>query len=197
MFVDHANFDSSWREVSKPRARLDWAKLPAIILARLAEMDYLKSSEMEHRGITVYASIHPQPSQADLRYEHWLRFELDQLPGYTVKFATRQLQTGRCNEGHATSQFVEKGVDTKIACDMLASAIRDGYDVGVIMSNDADLIPSIECVQDVLDRRFVHVGFGKPGQYIRSAAWGHIKLDDVIEDLTVEAKVKAVPASAA
>ena len=192
IFVDHANFDRSWKDNVK-NARMDWGKLPGVIMKRLGKMEYLSDSQLEHRGITVYASIHPQPAEADLRYEHWLRFTLDQLPGYTVKFSTRQLQTGRCEKGHPTSQFVEKGVDTKIACDMLSAAIRDSYDIGVVLSNDADLIPSIECVQDVLDRRFVHVGLDRSGQYIRSAAWGHILLDSAIEELKEPPNLRSVP----
>lgn len=197
IFVDYANFDSTWQRMAGRGDRLDWGKLPQTIVSQLSQIGYLKNEVIEHRGITVYASIHPQPSEADIRHERWLRFTLDQLPGYTVKFSTRQLQTGRCNKGHETSQFVEKGVDTKIACDMLAAAIRDAYDVGVILSNDADLIPSVECVQDVLDRRVVHVGLGEQGQYIRSAAWGHIRLDSLLDELKAERPIRAVPQPAA
>jgi uncharacterized LabA/DUF88 family protein len=171
---------------------MDWSKLPNVIMSRLREIDYLRESEMEHRGTTVYASIHPRPSAADVREERWLRFTLDQLPGYTVKFSTRQLQRGKCSKGHETSHYVEKGVDTKIACDMLAAAIRDAYDIAVIVSNDADLIPSIECVQDVLDRRVVHAGLGDACQYIRSAAWGHIALSDAVSELKEEPPLRAI-----
>jgi uncharacterized LabA/DUF88 family protein len=182
VFVDHANFDCAWKREAG-RSELDWAKLPTVIMERLSDIQYLHGTEIEHRGTTVYASTHPRPSKADIEDERWLRFTLDQLPGYTVKFSPRQLQKGKCSRGHETSHWVEKGVDTKIACDMLAAAIRDAYDVAVIVSNDADLIPSIECVQDVLDRRVVHAGLGDACQYIRSAAWGHIALSHSINDL--------------
>lgn len=163
--------------------KLDWSRLPGVILSQLKSLDYLREETLEHRGTTVYASTHPRPTKEDIEQERWLRFKLDQLAGYTVKFSQRQLQKGKCSQGHVTSQYVEKGVDTKIACDMLASAIRDSYDIGIVISNDADLIPSIECVQDVLDKRIVHAGLGDACQYIRSAAWAHIALSGCVSEL--------------
>lgn len=187
IFIDHANFERSWRREANSNPRtLDWGKLPGAIMARLKQIDYLSGEVMEHRGTTVYASTHPRPNRADSEEEDRLRFVIDQLPGYTVKFSQRQLQKSKCKRGHVTEEYIEKGVDTKIACDLLAAAIRDAYDIGVLVSNDADLIPSIECVQDVLDRRIVHAGLGDACQYIRSAAWAHIPLSCAIDDLRLD-----------
>ena len=76
--------------------------------------------------------------------------------------------------------YVEKGVDTKIACDMLSLAMRGLYDIGAIISDDADLVPSVEAIQDILDKQIVHVGFEDSGQMLRSAAWGHVLLDGLV-----------------
>lgn len=74
---------------------------------------------------------------------------------------------------------------------MLAAAIRGAYDIAVVMSDDADLLPSVEVVQDVLDRHVVHVGFSNSGKHMRSAAWGHVLLDPLVETLR-EKRLKAV-----
>src|SRR3712207_5220729 len=93
VFVDHANFDNSWKEaIQKSGMRFAWDKFPEVLLRHLIEAGYVKATEAELRGITVYASLHPKPSQTDPAFEHWLKTRLDQLPGYTVKYSYRQEQ---------------------------------------------------------------------------------------------------------
>jgi len=191
VFVDHANFDIGWKESVGRGTRLNWEILPDMIINKLQEMRYLKGNALEMSGVYVYASTHPRPSDADLKYEHWLKFILDQLPGYTVKHSLRQARVSKCEQGHKFTHYVEKGVDTRIACDMLAAAIRGAYDIAVVISDDADLLPSVEVVQDVLDRHVVHVGFKKSGEHLRSAAWGHILLDGLVDELK-DRRLKAV-----
>jgi uncharacterized LabA/DUF88 family protein len=184
VFVDHANFHCAWKEAMRGSGiRFAWSKFPHVLLDRLSSAGFVKADEADLRGIAVYASLHPKPDQKDRNFEHWLRTKLDQLPSYTVKYSYRQEQNGRCKQGHITKEYVEKGVDTKIVCDMMALAMRDLYDLGVIVSADSDLVPSVECVQDVLDRQIVHLGFKRSGELIRSAAWSHLLFDDMVQVL--------------
>lgn len=192
IFVDHANIDCSWKSVVKSPARIAWEKLPSSLIERLSKMDYIGGAPIDLRGVTVYASIHPAPTEHDLEYEHFLKYKLDQMPGYTVKFSVRRRREEICEQGHRTTHYIEKGVDTKIACDMMALAARDSYDIGIIISDDEDLVPSVECAQEVLDRQIIHVGFKRHGAEIRSAAWGHILLDDMVAGLSYFPKPKAV-----
>lgn len=163
--------------------RFAWDKFPNVLMRHLILAGFVKDEQGDLRGITVYASLHPKPEQRHLEFEHWLKTGLDQLPAYTVKTSYRQEQSGRCKQGHPTREFVEKGVDTKIVCDMMALAMRDLYDLGVIVSDDSDLVPSVECVQDILDKQIVHLGFKRSGELIRSAAWSHLLLDAMMDDL--------------
>ena len=41
----------------------------------------------------------------------------------------------------------EKGIDTAIAVDFITMAIEDAYDLGVVVSTDADLLPALEFVR--------------------------------------------------
>ena len=43
----------------------------------------------------------------------------------------------------------EKGIDVKIAIDLVAGAVRGEYEVGVLMSTDTDLKPALEFVRDL------------------------------------------------
>jgi hypothetical protein len=40
----------------------------------------------------------------------------------------------------------EKGIDVKMALDIVTMAIDDSYDIGVVVSSDTDLHPAIEYV---------------------------------------------------
>ena len=70
---------------------------------------------------------------------------------------------------------MEKGVDVKIAVDMVIGAVQDDYDVAFLLSLDGDFVPAVEAVQ----------GFGKrvivasPGSahHLPQAADVSIRLD--------------------
>ena len=52
----------------------------------------------------------------------------------------------------------EKGVDVKIAIDVVIDGIEDKYDTAIIVSSDTDLIPAIKYVQSK-GRRVEYIGF--------------------------------------
>lgn len=68
--------------------------------------------------------------------------------GFTIK-------RGRIVYDHGVR---EKGVDVKIALDLVVGAVDDLYDTAIIISSDTDLIPAIKYVR--FRKRIVeHVGF--------------------------------------
>jgi len=52
----------------------------------------------------------------------------------------------------------EKGVDVKIAIDIVIDGIEDKYDTAIILSSDTDLIPAIKYVQSK-GKKVEYVGF--------------------------------------
>ena len=55
--------------------------------------------------------------------------------------------------------FHEKGVDVKIATDLLVGAYENFYDEALIISSDTDLIPAMEKVKQ-LGKAVEYIGFG-------------------------------------
>jgi len=55
--------------------------------------------------------------------------------------------------------YHEKGVDVKIAVDLLVGAYENLYDDAVIISSDTDLIPVMEKVKK-LGKTIEYIGFG-------------------------------------
>lgn len=60
--------------------------------------------------------------------------------------------------------FHEKGVDVKIAVDLLVGAYEDTYDRVVLISSDTDLIPVIEKVKS-LGKKVEYIGFSHKPSY--------------------------------
>lgn len=56
------------------------------------------------------------------------------------------------------SKFFEKGVDVRLAIDIVSMAYEKQYDAAYVISSDTDLIPAIQRAQK-RKREIVHVGF--------------------------------------
>lgn len=74
----------------------------------------------------------------------------------------------------------EKGVDVKLAVDLVTGAVDDFYDTAIVLSSDTDLIPAIKYVRSAKRKKVEYVGFaGAP-------SLGLIKECDVQRILTKE-----------
>lgn len=80
---------------------------------------------------------------------------------------------------HPDKTFHEKGVDVRLAVEMIRSARTNKYDVGYLVSSDTDLVPAVEEVQS----------FGKKIQYVaivKGQSFGLTKIADDIRLLRPE-----------
>ncbi len=72
------------------------------------------------------------------------------------------LQRGYLMKNDGT--FHEKGVDVKIAVDMLVGAYEDLYDTAILVSSDTDLIPVIKKIRQ-LNKKVEYIGFSHQPSY--------------------------------
>ncbi|MDP3934747.1 MAG: NYN domain-containing protein [Candidatus Giovannonibacteria bacterium] len=61
---------------------------------------------------------------------------------------------------HPDKSFHEKGVDVRIAVEMIRFAREDKYDVAYLLSSDTDLVPAVEEVKS-FNKRVCYVGVSK------------------------------------
>ncbi len=61
---------------------------------------------------------------------------------------------------HSDKSFHEKGVDVRLAVEMIRLAREDKYDTAYLLSSDTDLVPAVEEVQ-LLGKRVVYVGISE------------------------------------
>ena len=200
VFVDYWNFAGNWCGITgmQPDKNLDWAVFPQAILDALDGIPQLRNRRKEFRAIKVYSSIRP-PGVAEFtrvseevqfeeekRLQRWFQDHLDQLTAYTVDItpkADEPLACEVCNRQN--SHLVEQGVDTKIAIDLVSLASNDLFDIAVLITEDGDLVPSMQCVQDSLDKQVVHIGFRDKKSAVRTEAWGHLFVDDILADILI------------
>src|SRR3989344_5983947 len=61
-----------------------------------------------------------------------------------------------------TERMREKGIDVKIATDLLVGAFDDKYDTAIVVSSDADLVPAIDWVRNRKKKKVEYIGFSIP-----------------------------------
>ncbi len=59
-------------------------------------------------------------------------------------------------------RYREKGIDVKMATDLIVGAVDDQYDTAIIVSSDTDLIPAIDWVRNRFKKKIEYVGFSIP-----------------------------------
>ena len=57
----------------------------------------------------------------------------------------------------------EKGIDVKMATDLIVGALDDQYDVAIVVSSDADLVPAIDWVRYRKSKKIEYIGFSLAG----------------------------------
>jgi uncharacterized LabA/DUF88 family protein len=202
--MDFWNFARDWRKLTRelPDRNFNWKEFPSLVMEELDSIRPLRSVGKELRAVKVYASTKPPEymfqdgidrasiDDEELRRK-WLTDDLDQITSYTVDISSQTDRTIRCDKcSHSNIDYTEQGIDTKIAIDLVALASRNLYDIAVLVTDDTDLIPSIQCVQNALDKQVVHLGFEQVTQsgkrtknLVRNEAWSHLFIDSMLGSL--------------
>ncbi len=113
--------------------------------------------------IRTYYYNAPVPSERDPdRHKRQQRFfdALSRIPYLEVRL-------GRL-EPRGESVYVEKGVDVRIAVDMLSMAFRNAYDTAVLVSCDGDFSHVVDAVRDI--GKHVEVACFEKSYHIRRSA---------------------------
>lgn len=161
IFIDGSNFYHGLR-ANMGKTNIDFAKLGKILCGPDREL------------IRIYYYNVPLNKDDDLdRYKKQQNF-YEQL--YETPFLSVTL--GRLEKRGQT--YVEKGIDVQIAVDMLSLAYSDCYDVGILVSGDADYVKMVEEVKRL--GKHLEVAYFSMGQsfHLRNVADRMIVLDEKI-----------------
>ena len=190
VFVDFWNFQLLVNGMDR-NFQVDWQRLgPVVAQEALGLVD--AQATLSYQGMNVYGSYDPSSPNGQ-RLLDWARNFLARQPGVQVTMLERQrkLKGPVCPACHEEIAICpkcaadfrgteEKGVDTRIATDMIKLAWVDNYDVAVLVSSDGDFVP----VVDFLSARgikAIHAAFPPQGVLLSQSCWGNISLPSIRE----------------
>lgn len=194
IFVDYWNFQLQWddRTGRSTEKRCDWPKLP-VTLAAAAQACAPQLGPLQVDDTRVYASVNPL-TEANLR--RWLDNFLDRQPGFRVFVRERQArkrpihcrkcgtETADCPHCHAPfERAIEKGTDAAILTDMFSLAWEQAYEVAILVSGDADMVPAVEKIQD-RGLKVINATWDKHGHHLAKACWASFIIDPIVAQLT-------------
>jgi len=159
--VDGSNFYHRLRE-------------PEVALSNLLDFDFARFAELLAGGRTIVRSVYyigVVRARADDPMAQELRKNQQRL--FSRLRSTRwEIERGYIMRADG---FYEKGVDVKIAVDMLSGAYENSYDTVVLVSSDTDLVPAVRKVRG-LGKRVEYIGFSHKPSFAMQKHCGFTRL---------------------
>ncbi len=194
LFVDFWNVqltlnehESTMTARKDSKFHIDWLKFPDCLVKEAVKI--VQASSFTYSGAIVYTSFNPK-AEEDKSYHKWITTWLDRQPGIEVQCRERKHKSfPKCPVCHAAiadcpkcgksfSRTAEKGVDTAIATDMIRLAWEGAYDVGILATLDADLVPAVEFLNQK-GFRILQAGFPPKGADLSRACWATIDVPEI------------------
>ncbi|MBN2218295.1 MAG: NYN domain-containing protein [Pirellulales bacterium] len=183
-FIDFWNFQLTLNEKATANFRVNWETLPNVLVRAAANK--LRVDDYSHEGTIVFTSYNAK-TQEGKKHHRWATNWLDRQAGIQVKcFERRPKKHPQCPVCHKAvvqcpypdcgadmAGTTEKGVDTAIVTDMIRLAWEGAYDVAVLATADADLVPAVEFL-DLKGLRVIQAGFPPHGSHLSRACWATI-----------------------
>lgn len=189
VFVDFWNYVLNMKGVD-PAFQTDWRTFPKI-LTRETGLLVDPSALAIYAGMNVYGSYNPA---TDKSLKNWAIATLDTFPGVHAIFKERTKKRSHpsCPDCHTAVENCpscgkdmrgteEKGVDTRIATDLVSLAWENAYDIAVLVSADQDFVPAAEYLQNK-GIKVIHGGFPPNGMLLRQKCWGTIDIPNFRAD---------------
>jgi len=66
---------------------------------------------------------------------------------------THTIECPKCQASFEYKVYMQKGVDTRIAVDMVTLAVRDAYDTAILVSGDSDLAEAVNYIREQTNKK--------------------------------------------
>ncbi|MEN6643450.1 MAG: NYN domain-containing protein [Armatimonadia bacterium] len=196
LFADFWNYQLQWNDRVAGHQSCDWRRLPEAFV-RSAQQQLATAGVDEPLRLEetrVYASYNPS-SPGDTALRGWFHNFLDRQPSFRVFTMERkdkpahmycrscQHNIATCpNCGSALTRSREKGVDTAIVTDLLSLAWEDAYDVAILISSDADMIPAVQRVQEK-GLKVINAMWAPLGSDLARECWASFDINGICDSL--------------
>jgi hypothetical protein len=185
IFVDFWNFTLAMKD-HDPTFLVAWEKLGPVLAAETGKL-ISPSAPVHYEGLHVFGSYDPGKPE-DGKLKNWFTNKLDKMPGVSVVLRERQRKRNypKCPQCQTEAKLCvscqadmrgteEKGVDTRIATDLIRLAWEDGYEAAVLISADRDFVPVAEFLQ-TKGIKIIHGAFPPKGSHLTQKCWAHLDL---------------------
>ena len=142
---------------------------------------------LDYRGIRLYGSYDPSTPAGETQL-NWYEKTASMMPGVSVIAVPRQRKrvTPSCPNCHSSVHTCpacssdmrgteEKGVDSRIATDLISMAWDQNYDIAVLVSSDRDFIPVVKFL-DSKAITVVHAAFPPAAAELSKECWGYFNV---------------------
>ncbi|MBU3896174.1 NYN domain-containing protein [Patescibacteria group bacterium] len=171
IFIDGGNFyHLALRKLGSSESNFDFEKFAAFLAngRKIVEMGkrFYIGTVMEKLGDkrSIEAMSRQTALFTKLKDNHWetrtskLRKRLEEVKiDERVVDYKKLLQKGV--EKIQYERLREKGIDVKLATDLIVGAVDDKYDVAIVVSSDADIVPAIDWVRNRKHKKIEYIGF--------------------------------------
>jgi NYN domain len=182
IFLDYHAFAHGWA-AQAGGGLTDWGALPAVLVdAAQAALAAIDATPLALTETVLYAAVDRQ----NVGQRWWLEMTLGGQPGWRVAVRDTTVlssPTGCPACGDLGLLRPPKIPLTEMTSHLVALAHKNAFDVAVVVSDAAELVPAVEGVQE-LGLRVVNAGWLGAGGELRAACWAGLDLDALIEPLS-------------
>jgi NYN domain len=182
VFLDYHAFTLGWM-AHAGSALADWEGLPQLLTgAAQAALTSVDSTPLALTETLFYAAV----ERRNIGLHFWMTITLGGQPGWRVAVrecavAPERTSCPRCGDPGllpAPSKPL-----TELTTDLVTLAHRDAFDVAILVSDAAELVPAVERVQEN-GLRIVNAGWRGYGDELRAACWAGFDLDALVAPLS-------------
>jgi len=200
VFVDFWNFQlglnknvAKQQGVADVRTKIDWRAVGPELTAAAAKVvnGTAIPAPTTFEGTYIYTSFNPSTEEGR-KFRNWATSWLDRQPGINVEIRERKPkalpQCPVCHKdishcphtqcGKPIVATVEKGIDTLLVTDLIRFAYSNTYDVAVLVTSDADMVPGVKFIQ-TLNKKVIQAGFPPRGIDLATECWGSFNIMDI------------------
>lgn len=185
IFIDFWNFALLIRGVDS-RFQTDWKTLGPALTEAVEEL-LADRERCRFDGLHVVGSNDPSNRKED-KLKNWFLNTLPAFPGVETVLLERQKKRNPpvcpvCRKavescpgcGANMRGTEEKGVDIRLATDLIRLAWSDSYDIAVLVSADKDFVPVVEFLKN-RGLKIIHGGFPGAGNQVSQACWARLDM---------------------
>lgn len=203
VFIDYWNLQLTLnsflyknQSVTPNKAKIDWKNIGKVLAGEANKvLGRDSSAAFSYEGAYIYTSYNPATAESKT-YKNWAGAWLNAQPGNNVKILERKPKAlPKCPACHREITHcphsgckkpivatVEKGVDTMLVTDLIKFGVNDLYDVAVLASSDADMIPAVCYVQE-RGKKVINARFKKMGHGLAKDCWGSFYVSDLQSEI--------------